>query len=75
MPKRKVDPLGRNHATVQKPQNRSMVDACANYVIENAKKSFEKYPSVAHVYFDACSLIFGSVEALKRLDLAREKRK
>ncbi len=76
MPKRKVDPLGRNHGTVQKPTNRANVDSVCYYVLNNEEKDFhfgEERPSVNSVYYDAYMVIYGTAEANKMLRKAQEK--
>lgn len=72
MPVRKVDPLGRNHQTVKRPTNRSNVDSVCNFILKHEQKSFMKKPSIAHVYFDAYSVIFGNPAAVEMLKGARK---
>lgn len=68
-----ADPLGRKHQIDRIPKNRWQVNNVADYVMKNELKNFNKKPSSSHIYFDAYSLVYGSEEAYKMLDKARNK--
>jgi hypothetical protein len=75
MPKRKVDPLGRNHQIDRRPTNRGSVDNVCNYILKHEKEDFfngEERPSSKHVYFDAALVIYGSGPACVLLHQAQD---
>lgn len=66
----------RKHQTVKKPKNRAQVDSVCNYILMHEEEDFFKgdnKPSAKHVYYDAYSVMFGSVEAGQMLAEAREE--
>lgn len=77
MPKRKVDPLGRNHQIERRPTNRGSVDNVCNFVLNHFKDDFlcsdiGIRPNSKHVYYDAYLVIFGTKAANEMLSKAQK---
>jgi hypothetical protein len=73
MPKRSVDPLGRNHQIERKPKNRWQIDRVCDHVMLTTYESFKDNPSSLSIYYDAYCVVFGNDEAFKMLQRTREQ--